>query len=58
MEFNTEKCGCCGACISVCPNRSLELTENRIIINKNKCDDCGICIYVCPLGAFYIGGNV
>lgn len=54
MKFNAEKCGYCGACVSVCPNSSLELTENRIIINENKCDDCGRCSIICPLGAFYI----
>ncbi len=53
MEFNTEKCGCCGACVSVCPTRSLELTESILIVTKNKCENCGKCTYVCPLGAFY-----
>lgn len=52
MKFDIEKCGYCGACISVCPNGSLELTENKIIIENNKCDDCGRCSIICPLGAF------
>ena len=57
MRFNAEKCGYCGACVSVCPHNSLELAENNIVVNKNKCDDCGICTFVCPLGAFYPEGN-
>jgi ferredoxin len=56
MKFQSEKCGYCGACVSVCPNNSLELTESNIIIEDGKCDDCGICSIVCPLGAF-LGGN-
>lgn len=52
MEFQSEKCGSCGACISVCPNNSLELTENMASLNKDKCDDCGKCAIICPLGAF------
>ena len=57
MRFNAEKCGYCGACVSVCPHNSLELTENNIIVNKSKCDNCGRCTFVCPLGAFYPEGN-
>ncbi|MGF7119360.1 4Fe-4S binding protein [Methanobacterium oryzae] len=52
MKFDIERCGCCGACVGVCPNNSLELTENRIIIENDKCNDCGRCNIVCPLGAF------
>lgn len=52
MKFDIEKCGYCGACVSVCPNNSLELIESRVIIENNKCDDCGRCSIVCPLGAF------
>jgi ferredoxin len=54
MRFNAERCGYCGACVSVCPNCSLELTENKIIVKENKCDDCGRCTIICPLGAFYL----
>lgn len=52
MKFQSEKCGYCGACVSICPNSSLELTENVAILNEDKCDDCGRCEIICPLGAF------
>lgn len=52
MKFDIEKCGCCGACISVCPTGSLELTETVLFINEDKCDDCKRCSIICPLGAF------
>jgi ferredoxin len=52
MKFQSEKCGYCGACVSICPNSSLELTENIVVFDENKCDDCGRCAIVCPLGAF------
>ena len=52
MKFQSEKCGYCGTCISTCPNGSLELAENMIIVDENKCNDCGICSIICPLGAF------
>ena len=52
MKFQSEKCGYCGTCILICPNNSLELIENLLIIDENKCDDCGKCALICPLGAF------
>lgn len=51
MKFNIEMCGYCGACVSVCQNNVLELTESGIIIEADECDDCGRCTIVCPLGA-------
>jgi ferredoxin len=53
MKFNIEKCGYCGACVSVCPNNVLELTESEIIVADN-CKNCGICSVVCPLGALVV----
>jgi ferredoxin len=52
MKFQSEKCGYCGTCICICPNNSLELRENLLIVNESKCDDCGKCALICPLGAF------
>jgi len=54
MKFDIEKCGYCGACISVCPTSSLELTENEIIVEDVKCDNCGKCVIICPLGALKV----
>jgi ferredoxin len=56
MKYDIEKCGYCGACVSVCPNDVLELTECEIIVNA-KCEDCGICTVVCPLGALVLEGE-
>ncbi len=52
MKFQNDKCGYCGACVSVCPTSSLELKENITILNQEKCDECGRCEIICPLGAF------
>lgn len=54
MKFDAQKCGYCGTCVSVCPNCSLELTENTIIVEDTKCDDCGKCTIICPLGALTV----
>jgi len=50
MRYYMDSCGYCGACVAVCPNKILELTENQIIISRG-CDNCGKCFMVCPLGA-------
>ncbi|MGB9937381.1 MAG: 4Fe-4S binding protein [Methanobacterium sp.] len=52
MELQDEKCGYCGACISICPNDSLKINEGAAILDSNKCDNCGRCAIICPLGAF------
>jgi ferredoxin len=50
MRYVVESCGYCGACVAVCSNKLLELTENEIIIREG-CKNCGRCEKVCPLGA-------
>jgi NAD-dependent dihydropyrimidine dehydrogenase PreA subunit len=51
MKYEVDNCGCCGACVPVCPHQLLELTENEIIISEG-CQKCGNCQIICPLGAF------
>lgn len=53
MKYDVDSCGYCGACVAVCPNKLLKLTENQIII-ISKCDNCGKCFMVCPLGALIL----
>ena len=48
MRYLAEKCGNCGACVSVC--RNIELAETGIIFNS-KCENCAACASVCPFGA-------
>ncbi|MCK9152169.1 4Fe-4S binding protein [Methanobacterium alcaliphilum] len=50
MKFLENRCGYCGACVSVCPLNILEHDEWKIIL-KEGCKQCGNCIEVCPLGA-------
>ncbi|HJK49342.1 MAG TPA: 4Fe-4S binding protein, partial [Methanocorpusculum sp.] len=45
-------CGYCGACVSVCPQGSLELIDAYLTVDTETCKDkCKICSTVCPLGA-------
>ncbi len=44
-----ERCSYCGACISVCPVRSLEPGDSYPILIPEKCTNCKLCNRVCPI---------
>jgi NAD-dependent dihydropyrimidine dehydrogenase PreA subunit len=50
MKFIADRCGFCGACVAVCPQRLLEVGEKSPKI-QGDCKNCGNCTIVCPLGA-------
>jgi len=51
VSVNRERCGYCGACVSVCPSAALELVQLYLMIDEEKCANCGICVKICPVGA-------
>lgn len=51
IKYQRDNCGYCGACVAVCPQQILELTENEVTKGIG-CDECGNCTIVCPMGAF------
>lgn len=52
-----EKCGYCGACVSVCPNNAISLIDLYLYINRELCNSCLSCVKVCPLGALGISSE-
>lgn len=53
LIVKNDLCIGCGACVSVCPNKSLEtgLNQHKFIVPKltsNPCDSKGNCLKVCP----------
>ncbi|RLE77295.1 MAG: hypothetical protein DRJ44_02385 [Thermoprotei archaeon] len=44
-----EKCSFCGACISICPLKSIEIEEDYPKFDPEKCTECGLCNKVCPI---------
>lgn len=46
-----ENCTSCKKCLSVCPQRCIEIQENRAVINQTHCLHCGNCFEICPIGA-------
>jgi len=55
-EADQEECIQCGACISLCPQRAIELTEDcSVSFDKQKCrgEACGVCLDSCPVRAIH-----
>ncbi len=50
IAIESQRCGYCGACVSVCPVGAIELAETRLVIGET-CVDCGLCLSACPVGA-------
>ena len=55
-KFNIVICRQCENpdCVPVCPNESIAINENEIIIiNQDECIRCGACADACPYGAIF-----
>ena len=50
-----DRCWNCGACVSLCPTRSIYYTENdEIKLNTDTCIACGSCINACSVKAIQL----
>ncbi len=53
-----EICGYCGACISVCPSKAIELLDLYVRRDQSLCTGCLACVKVCPLGAMKLDAGL
>ncbi len=44
-------CTDCGICVPSCPNKALEIKQEKVLWDKNKCISCDTCILRCPKNA-------
>jgi ferredoxin len=51
MRVNSEQCTGCGACVEICPNGAIQLSDGRAVPDQAVCSQCQICVDVCPAGA-------
>ena len=49
--YITDNCIGCGACLEVCPQKCIDITEIPAVITQEHCLHCGNCMSVCPVGA-------
>lgn len=43
-----ENCNGCGICEIFCPDSSMQIIENKCVIDYDYCKGCGICAKECP----------
>lgn len=48
--FIDESCISCGACLDVCPQNCIDISD-KAVIRENNCLHCGNCMNICPANA-------
>lgn len=56
IEHNRETCIDCGACVSLCRLKAIEVNHKtyEIQFNKEKCIACELCVDACPVNAIKV----
>lgn len=49
-------CAQCGSCVAACPENALQISEDRVIIDRERCNLCGRCRDVCLNNALRVSG--
>ena len=49
--YVTDKCTGCGKCLTVCPQKCIDITIQPVRINQTNCLHCGNCVAICPFNA-------
>lgn len=47
-EIDYTGCTSCKACINICPQNAIFVSDNKIYINKQRCIGCSKCAEICP----------
>ncbi len=48
---DVDKCTGCGVCVQSCPEKAIQLIDNKAYIINDICRKCGKCVKICPIGA-------
>lgn len=48
LLFFKEKCTGCGRCISICPEKAIQIIESKSNTDRLRCKSCGRCVQICP----------
>jgi nitroreductase/NAD-dependent dihydropyrimidine dehydrogenase PreA subunit len=55
-QIDKELCTGCGACIDICPSKTLSLVDGKAEVTGDDSMQCGQCAAVCPEGAVRVVG--
>jgi len=50
-QINPEQCIGCGACVRVCPSRTITMAAENAVVSGDRSLSCGHCVAVCPADA-------
>lgn len=65
VKVDENRCKGCELCVSVCPKKILNLSENKInekgfkvaeVVKQDECIGCAFCATICPDAAIMIIG--
>ncbi len=51
-------CNLCGACVAVCPHKTISIKSERIVFDYSKCMSCFCCQEVCPHSAIKVRKSI
>jgi ferredoxin len=51
VDFRTEKCTGCEACVARCPVGAWSVVDGHAVVDAGRCIGCGLCVTTCPEGA-------
>lgn len=58
INYDSEKCTGCGACVQVCPSGASRTDGTTSVLDRGLCTRCGACVDACPAGAREWSGQV
>jgi ferredoxin len=50
-EVDAEECAGCETCLARCQMDSINMVDDRAVVNLNRCIGCGLCVTTCTTGA-------
>lgn len=51
IQVSAAQCTGCGACVELCPNGAIQLSDGLAVVDQAVCSQCQVCVDVCPVGA-------
>ena len=57
ISYIRKICLLCQRCVQACPNDSIKLIDDSIVMDFKKCEVCGKCVDVCPVNARKVEGK-
>jgi dissimilatory sulfite reductase (desulfoviridin) alpha/beta subunit len=57
VDITDAECTQCGACLKMCLDEAIKLTEKGPVIDRNTCSMCELCARDCPTGTLVTGAR-